>query len=33
MDVPRERTDLEMAARVLALWTSRVPAASPSLPP
>ena len=32
-DVPRERTDLEMAARVLTLWATRVPASSPSLPP
>ena len=32
-DVPRERTDLEMAARVLTLWASRGPAPSPSLPP
>ena len=32
-DVPRERTDWEMAARVLTLWATRVPASSPSLPP
>jgi len=32
-EVPRERTDLEMAVRVLRLWVSRVPASSPSLPP
>ena len=30
-DVPRERTDLERAARVLTLWATRVPASPPSL--
>ena len=31
-DVLRERTDLELAARVLTHWATRVPASSPSRP-